>query len=54
MTVARVLPSRFFSMDIAETAAGGWIVMEVGDGQVSGLPESIDPMTFYSRLVELL
>jgi hypothetical protein len=37
-------------MDVAETAAGEWIVMEVGDGQVSGLPESIASSTFYAAL----
>lgn len=51
---ARAIPSRFFSMDIAKTTAGEWIVMEIGDGQVSGLPEAISPDTFYWRLAEHL
>lgn len=48
--LASRIPSRFFSMDIAKTKGGDWIVMEIGDGQVSGLPEAIDPREFYSRL----
>jgi hypothetical protein len=41
-------------MDIACTAAGEWIVIELGDGQVSGLPSTIDPNEFYPRLAENL
>ncbi len=52
--LATMIPSRFFAMDIAQTAAGDWIVMEVGDGQVSSIPESIDPTDFYTRLTALL
>jgi hypothetical protein len=52
--LSSAIPSRFFSMDIAKTTAGDWIVMEIGDGQVSGLPEAIDPDTFYSGLAERL
>jgi hypothetical protein len=48
--IAAAIDSPFFSMDIARTAAGEWIVMEVGDGQVAGIPESISPMDFYGRL----
>jgi hypothetical protein len=50
--LAKSIPSRFFAMDIAETAAGEWIVIEVGDGQVSGIPDSITPQRFYQRLAE--
>ena len=49
-TAAATLPSRFLSMDIAKTRSGEWIVMEVGDGQVSGLPDSIRALDFYARL----
>jgi hypothetical protein len=38
-------------MDIARTAAGEWNVMEVGDGQVSGLPDAITAMEFYRPLM---
>ncbi len=47
--VARI-PSRFFTIDIALLTSGGWTVMELGDGQVAGLPSSdlIDP--FYAGI----
>jgi len=41
-------------MDIAKTLSGDWIVMEVGDGQVSGLPNAMRPEDFYGRLKEAL
>lgn len=43
----------FFAVDIAETAAGDWIVIEVNDGQMSGLSEN-DPDLLYSRLKEVI
>lgn len=39
----------FFTVDVAQTAAGPWIVIEVNDGQMSGLC-GIDPAWFYRRL----
>lgn len=39
--------SRFMTMDVAETEAGGWTVIEVGDGGVSGLPTSLAEQDFY-------
>ena len=44
--------SNFFPMDIAEHQDGGWVVIELGDGQVSGLPEHADVGEFYEKLVE--
>lgn len=41
------IPSPFFAMDVARTVDGGWIVIELGDGQVAGLPDSVDPVEFY-------
>jgi hypothetical protein len=37
-------------MDIAKTAEGRWIIIELGDGGVSGLPEQTDVRAFYERL----
>lgn len=48
--LAQTIPSNFFSMDIAKLKAGPWIVMELGDGQVAGLPEGLDPVEFYRAL----
>ena len=44
------IASPFFSMDIALTEAGDWIIVELGDGQVAGLPEALRPDEFYERL----
>jgi hypothetical protein len=40
---------RFWVFDVARTAAGDWIVVELNDGQQSGLSD-IDPDAFYSAL----
>lgn len=48
--LARRVPSRFFSLDLAERQAGGWTAIELGDGQVAGLPPSLDPADFYAAL----
>ncbi|WP_434427140.1 ATP-grasp domain-containing protein [Nannocystis pusilla] len=48
--LARRVPSRFFSLDLAERAAGGWTAIELGDGQVAGLPPLLDPEVFYRAL----
>jgi hypothetical protein len=39
----------FFVLDLAETEDGDWILIEVNDGQQSGLSEN-DPDTLYSNL----
>ena len=49
-SLARRFRSRFLSMDVAETAAGEWIIIEVGDGGVSGLPVSLMADQFYGAL----
>jgi hypothetical protein len=43
--------SRFFTMDVARRTDGEWIIVELGDGQVAGLPEGADPHAFYQALV---
>lgn len=46
----RISPyATFFSLDIAETESGSWTVIEVNDGQMSGL-SCIDPEAFYRCL----
>ena len=52
--LARRVASRFFTMDIARRTDGGWIVVELGDGQVAGLPEHADPLAFYRALQQRL
>lgn len=42
--------ARFVAVDVAETESGAWIVIEVNDGQMSGLG-CIDPNAFYENLL---
>lgn len=48
--VAAALPSRFATADFARLAEGGWLLLEVGDGQVSGLPDRADAKALYQAL----
>lgn len=43
----------FFVLDIGETTSGDWILIEVNDGQMSGLSEN-DPDVLYRNLSEAL
>ena len=45
--------TNFFVIDIAEKEDGGYIVVEINDGQMSGL-STINPTQFYTRLDDLL
>ncbi|MFK7906585.1 MAG: ATP-grasp domain-containing protein, partial [Chitinophagales bacterium] len=44
------IQSRFFTMDIAKKVDGDWIIVELGDGQVAGLPDKADIVNFYKLL----
>lgn len=44
---------RFFVVDVGLTQEGEWIVIEVNDGQMSGLSMA-DPIKLYTRLMEHL
>lgn len=44
------IQSNFFSMDIAKTKKGEWIIVELGDGQVAGLPDAADKGEFYKKM----
>jgi hypothetical protein len=48
--VATAVRSRFFTMDVARRVDGGWMIVELGDGQVSGLPREDDAGPFYELL----
>jgi hypothetical protein len=41
--------ARFYVVDVAEKAEGGWMVVELNDGQMSGL-SCCDPVTLYTEL----
>lgn len=49
--IARIPRSRFFSMDIAQTKDGRWLVVELGDGQVTGLPDNAIASEFYKAIL---
>lgn len=44
-----IAKAMFLVIDVAETEAGDWIVVELNDGQMSGLQET-DPHEFYRQL----
>lgn len=46
----RILGCRFITTDLARRSDGQWRVVEVGDGQVSDLPATIDPIDLYAHL----
>ena len=50
--IAKNIRSNFFSMDIARTKQGNWIIIELGDGQVAGLPEKVNKNEFYEALLQ--
>lgn len=48
--IAQHIDSNFFTMDVAKKQEGDWIIMELGDGQVAGLPDHADRNKFYLNL----
>ena len=48
---AERVKSRFFTMDVAKRRDGDWLIVELGDGQVAGLPENADVDEFYQAIV---
>lgn len=52
--LAAAIRSRFFSMDVAKRHGGDWLVVELGDGQVAGLPDRADGDSFYRGLAASL
>jgi hypothetical protein len=45
--------ARFYVVDVARTQSGKWIVIELNDGQMSGLSRT-DPKVLYSKLKEVV
>jgi len=50
--IAARIPSRFFSMDVAFKDDGSWTIIELGDGQVAGLPAPQLAPDFFQRLAQ--
>jgi hypothetical protein len=49
--VIQAVQSRFFTMDIARRTDGEWMIVELGDAQVSGLPAHVNVENFYRTLL---
>lgn len=54
LSTRNIAISPFYTVDYAELADGTWVIIEAGDGQVSGLAESDDPMRFYETMATCL
>lgn len=50
LDIAKSVESNFFTMDIAKKENGEWIILELGDAQVAGLPDNANKFEFYSAL----
>lgn len=50
-TIMGRVNSRFYTMDIARRADGDWMIVELGDGQVAGLPDHADVEQFYRGIL---
>lgn len=42
--------SSFFTIDFAQLVDDSWVLIETGDGQVSGFPSDFNPIGFYNNL----
>lgn len=51
---SRKISGKFITMDVAEKEDGNWMIMETGDGQVSGMPSESTALGFYNKLKELI
>ena len=52
--IAKKVNSNFCTIDIAEKEDGEWMILELGDGQVSGMPLVGDAIAFYNRMNAIL
>ena len=48
--IAARVGSAFFTMDVAQLESGAWIIIELGDGGVAGLPDETEAPQFYRAL----
>jgi hypothetical protein len=51
--IARQVQSRFFTIDVAQTNTGEWMILDLGDGQVAGLPIDHDLDAIYRAFAEM-
>ena len=48
--IAKSIESNFFTMDIAKTKNGEYIVIELGDGQIAGIPDNVDKNIIFKNI----
>ena len=48
------LPSNYYTVDFGELSDGSWIVIETGDGQVSGLSPKQDLSKYYDEMLMIM
>ena len=53
VNIAKNVESNFFTMDIAKDIHGNLLIIELGDGQVSGIPENEDKNIIYEKIAEM-
>lgn len=51
--VMQQVQSRFYTMDVAQKRDQQWMITELGDAQVAGLPDKADPISFYKNLLTI-
>lgn len=54
VTLAKRFDAPFFTMDIAQTESGTWLIVDMGAGECSSLPPSLPPERFYGALARIL
>ncbi len=52
-SIASSFQSPFISIDVAPLESGDYLIVEVGDGGVSGLPIGISPIEFFKKIKNL-
>ncbi|ABX05716.1 MAG TPA: hypothetical protein DEF47_05585 [Herpetosiphon sp.] len=52
--LAQQIQSRFWTLDLALTQTGDWLIIELGDAQVSGLPDHADAQELLQALAQQL
>ncbi len=50
LTIVASTDSNLFTMDMARTVDGSWLIIELGDGQVAGLPPGVAPSDLFSAI----
>jgi hypothetical protein len=50
--LAQRFDAPFFTMDVAQTEKENWIVVDMGAGECSSLPPSLEPAQFYDKLFD--